>query len=103
MHKENLRLSKELKTTIIPYEASMELDFNPPSAYYFRMASGDLCFIHTRIRQDAQAYCDEFTGVKGKYKIIAAKDVKTKSSREDGGLSCTGTATRAKPSSRPPR
>ncbi len=94
---------KELKTTIITYDASMELAFNPPAAYYFRMATGDLCFIHTRIRQDAQAYCDEFTGVKGKYKIIAAKDVKTKSSREDGGLSCTGTATRTKPSSRQPR
>jgi hypothetical protein len=94
---------KELKTTIITYEASIELDFNPPAAYYFRMASGDLCFIHTRVRQVAQSYCDEFTGVKGKYKIIAAKDVKTKSRLESGGQSVYATASRAKPSSRPPR
>ena len=42
----------------------------------------------------AQAVADDYSGVKGKYKVVAAKISKTKSKLESGGLSCTGTSTK---------
>lgn len=93
----------ELKTTVVTFEEASDIDFTPPSAYYFKNALGDLIFIHSRDRNKCQDYADEYTGVKGKYKIIAAKDVKTKSRLEGGGQSVIATATRARPSSRAPK
>lgn len=94
---------KELKVTEVSFEDFTAIDFVPPSSFYFKTALGTLLFISTLDRNLAQAWCDEYSGVKGKYKIIVTRDVKTKSRREDGGLSVYATATRARPSSRQPK
>ena len=88
---------------LVTYEEFIDIDFIPKYTFYFKMATGDLLFIKTRIRQEAQDYCDAWTGQKGKYKVICAKEVKTKSRMENGGVSCHGTASRARPSSKPPK
>jgi hypothetical protein len=93
----------ELKTTVVTFEEFSDIDFQAPSVYYFKDALGNLIFIHTRDRNKAQEYCDEYIGVKGKYKIIAAKDVKNKSKLESGLQSVYATATRPKGGSRPPK
>jgi len=94
---------KELETMIVTYEEFIDIDFIPKYTFYFKTATGDLLFIKTRIRQEAQDYCDAWTGQKGKYKVIAAKEVKSKSRLENGGQSVYATATRPKQSSRPPK
>ena len=94
---------KELKITEVSFEDFTAIDFTPPSSFYFKTALGTLLFISTSDRNLAQAWCDEYSGVKGKYKIIVTRDVKTKSRMESGGLSVYATATRARPSSRQPK
>ena len=94
---------KELKVTEVSFEDFTAIDFVPPSSFYFKTALGTLLFISTLDRNLAQAWCDEYSGLKGKYKIIVTRDVKTKSRREDGGLSVYATATRPKGSSRAPK
>jgi len=94
---------KELKTITVSHEEFIDSEFIPKYPFYFKTAMGDMIFICTRIRQEAQDYCDEWTGQKGKYTVIAARDIKTKSKLESGGQSVYATATRSKPSSRPPK
>lgn len=94
--------SKELKVTVITLQEFSDPDFNPPSTWFFKDALGQYIFVHTSKRAVVQDYIDANYG-KGKYSPIPTKDQKTKSRMESGGLSCMGTATRARPSSRPPK
>ena len=94
---------KELKTVEVSFEEFADGEFVPKYAFYFKTAMNTMIFIGTRVRQEAQDYCDDWTGVKGKYKVIASRDVKSKSKLESGGQSVIATATRSKPSSRPPK
>lgn len=94
---------KELETILVTYEQFCDIDFVPKYPFYFKTATGDLIFIKTRSRQEAQDYCDEWTGQKGKYKIIAAKQIKTKPKLESGLQTVYATQSRARPSSRPPK
>ena len=100
---------KEIKSVIVPQdqieqwsEEEGRFVASYPSNYYCINALGDYVFYITRSRAVAQSCCDNDFG-KGRYVIRAVKDQKTKSSLESGGLSCYGTATRARPPSRPPR
>jgi len=86
--------TKELETLLVTYEEFIDIDFVPKYTFYFKTASGDLLFIKTKIRQEAQDYCDLWSGQKGKYKVICAKEVKSKSKLESCGYTCTGTHTR---------
>lgn len=83
----------EIKTVVVTYEQFSDYLFNPPGSFFVRMATGDYMFFKSSNRAKCQAISDEYFG-KGKYAVVAAKQVKTKSRREDGGFSCTGTATR---------
>ncbi|MNQ26038.1 hypothetical protein D3C85_392630 [compost metagenome] len=83
-----------VKTTVVSYEEYTDIDFKDPATFFFKDCFNNRIYIHTRSRQVAQQYSDDYTGVKNKYAVIASKDQKTKSSLESGGLSCTGTATR---------
>ena len=75
---------------------------NSKSNWYILDALGNRVYYLTRNRADAQRQADLDYG-KGRYTIRAVKDQKSKSKLESGGLSCYGTATRARPSSRPPK
>ena len=94
---------KELQILEVSYEEYTDIDFVPKYPFMFKTALGTMIFINTRVRQEAQDWCDEYTGVKGKYTVIAAKNIKSKSRLENGGQSVYAVATRNKPSSRPPK
>lgn len=82
-----------IKVTQFSYSEFTDIDFQAPSAFYVMDASQNYTFIHTRDRKVAQEVVDEIYGV-GRYKIRAAKDVKSKSKLESGGLSCYGSNSR---------
>lgn len=84
----------KIKTTLVPYEVYTEYDYVDCAAFYIKTALGDRLYIHSSDRMLAQAVADEYSGVKGKYKVVAAKIQKTKSKLESGGLSCYGTQSR---------
>lgn len=84
---------KELRITEVSYEEFTDYQFIPMSTFYIMSATQTYYFIHTSKRAEAQAWADENFG-KGMYTVKASKLQKTKSKREDGGLSCTGTETR---------
>lgn len=86
-------MAKELKIIEVTFEEFSEYDFNPPSAFYVRDSTGDFKFICTRDRVVAQQWVDDNYGA-GRYKVVAARTVKTKSRREDGGYSAVGSSTR---------
>lgn len=59
---------KEVKTTFVTFEESLDPDFVEPSRWYILTATGDLCYYHCRSRVGAQGACDSDYG-NGKYKI----------------------------------
>ena len=75
---------------------------NSKSNWYILDALGNRVYYLTRNRADAQRQADEDYG-KGRYTIRAVKDQKSKSKLESGLQSVYATATRARPSSRPPK
>lgn len=89
-------MSKTPETIIVPFEQYSQYDFLDPAYYFFKTAMGDRVYIKTSDRRLAQEVADEWSGIKGKYTVIAAKTSKTKSRRESGELSCRGIATRKK-------
>lgn len=100
---------KPIESIIIPSEqaecwdeASESFVLNAPSNFYVLLAIGSRCYYVTKDRLAAQKQADEDWG-KGKYKIRVVKDMKGKSRLESGGQSVYATATRARPSSRPPK
>lgn len=86
---------KKIKITPVTFDEFTGYEFNPPSTWFIRSASGDYHFIHTASRTVAQDWVNENFG-KGRYTVVASKLQKTKSKSESGALSCTGTATRKK-------
>lgn len=74
---------------------------NSKSNWYILDALGNRVYYLTRNRADAQRQAD--LDYNGRYKIRAVKDQKTKSKLESGLQSVYATATRARPSSRPPK
>ena len=100
---------KPIESIIIPEadaecwdEVSESFVLNAPSNFYVLLAIGSRCYYLTRDRLTAQKQADEDWGV-GKYKIRVVRDLKGKSKLENGGQSVYATATRARPSSRPPK
>lgn len=93
-------MSKKIESVTVPEseaeiwsEEEERFVLNAPSNFYVLISTGDRVYYKTRDRKLAQEAADEDWG-KGKYVIRAVKDQKTKSKREDGGLSCTGSNTR---------
>lgn len=86
----------KIKTTLVPYEIYTEYDYVDCAAFYIKTALGDRLYIHTSDRVLAQAVADDYSGVKGKYKVVASKIQKIKPRTESGGYTCTGTASRRK-------
>lgn len=100
---------KPIESIIIPDEqaecwdeASESFVLNAPSNFYVLLAIGSRCYYKTKDRMAAQKQADIDWG-KGKYNIRTVKDMKGKSRLESGGQSVYATATRARPSSRPPK
>lgn len=84
---------KDPKITIVDFNTFTEYDYICQAAFYFKDALGQIIMIHNSKRDVCQAWVDENYG-KDKYKVIASRMSKTKSSLESGGLSCTGTSSR---------
>jgi hypothetical protein len=87
---------KEMKITVLSMSDTTQDDFRAPSKYYIVNSLGDYVFIHARERAVAEQWITENYG-KGFFKLRTSSLEKAK-----GSLTCTGTATRAKPSSRQP-
>lgn len=85
--------SKEIKVTVVTYSEFSSYEFQEPAVWWILSATGDYYYFHCAKREDAQLKCDEIFN-KGFYKVKTSRIVKTKSSLENGGYSCTGTATR---------
>ena len=79
--------SKDVKITVVPYEQSLEEDFQQPSKFSFRSAIGDVIFVHTRNRADAEQYVKDEWG--GRYSVRCSGTEKSTKN-----LTVTGTATR---------
>ena len=101
--------NKPIESLVIPEEQSECWDevsesfvLNAPSNFYVLLAIGSRCYYKTKDRLAAQKQADEDWGA-GKYKIRVVRDLKGKSKLENGGQSVYATATRARPSSRPPK
>lgn len=93
-------MTKKIESVVIPEseaeiwsEEEERFVLNAPSNFYVLISTGDRVYYKTRDRKLAQEAADEDWG-KGKYVIRVVKDQKTKSKREDGSLSCTGSNTR---------
>ena len=91
--------SKKIESVVVP-ESEAEVwseteecfVLNAPSNFYVLTALGDRVYYKTRNRAEAQKQADE--DWECRYTIRVVKDQKTKSKREDGSLSCTGSNTR---------
>lgn len=85
-------MSKDLKITTVTFEEFTDIDFIPPATFFFKDALGDIHFLHSSKREVCQEWVDKHYG-KGKYKVIASKNQKTKSKLESGGQSVYATQT----------
>lgn len=83
----------KIKTTVVNYDEFSEYEFIPPANFYIMDSMQNYFFIHTSKREDAQAVVNEVYG-KGRYTVVASKQMKTKSRQEDGGYSAVGVGTR---------
>jgi hypothetical protein len=94
--------STEIKVTIIEasevdnYDEDEGFSFRHPAKYYFVNAMGQYIYVHTRDMKVVTDYIKEHYD--GKYAVRTAKQ-----SNGSGSYTCVGTATRARPSSRPPK
>lgn len=86
--------AKELITVTVSYEDFTSYDHIPIGNFYFKTAMGDIIYLKTSDKNIAQAWIDEYAGVKGKYVAIPSKVFKTKSRLESGLQSVYATATR---------
>lgn len=87
---------KEVKTTIIDMSELTNDDFRHPSKYYIVSAMGYCVYIHVRTRAEAEEWITKEYG-KGFYKLRTSSVEKPK-----GDVTCSGTATRPRQSSKPP-
>lgn len=87
---------KDLKVTTVSFEDFTAYDYICQAAFYFKDALGQIHMLHSSKREECQAWVDLNYPPKGKYKVIASRDVKTKPKTESGNYTCTGTATRKK-------
>lgn len=85
---------KELKVTTVSYEDFTAYDYICQAAFYFKDAMGQIHMLHSSKRDECQAWVDENYPPKGKYKVIASRNAKTKSRQENGLATATGTSTR---------
>lgn len=88
-----MKKAKTVKTETVTFEQFSAWDFIPPGTFFIRNALGDYVFLKTSDRKAAQDTVNAEYG-KGRYTVVAAKDVVSKSKLESGGYSCTGTTTR---------
>ena len=84
---------KEIEVVVVSFTDYTSYDFVDPGTYFSVSAMQEYYFYKTSDRKLAQDKCDEIFGA-GRYVVKTSKTVKTKSRREDGSYSCTGTNTR---------
>ena len=85
---------KEIAVVTVSYEEFTSYDHIPVGNFYFKNALGDIVYLKTSQRELAQAWIDEYSGVKNKYLAIPSKVFKTKSRQENGLSTATGTSCR---------
>lgn len=85
---------KELKVTTVSFEDFTAYDYICQAAFYFKDALGQIHMLHSSKREECQEWVDDNYPPKGKYKIIASREQKTKSRQESGEYSAVGVSTR---------
>lgn len=87
-------MSKEVEAVTISYSEFTSYDHIPLGTFYFKNALGDIIYLKTSNRELAQAWIDEYSGVKGKYKAIPSKNSTNKPRTESGEYTAVGSSTR---------
>jgi hypothetical protein len=82
-------MTKSVKTTVVSFAETQDLDFTHPSKWYINNALSEVVYIHVRDRASAIQYVKEEYG--GKYTVKCSGIQKNK-----GSLTCTGSETRKK-------
>lgn len=85
---------KQIEAVKISYEEFTSYDHIPIGNFYFKNALGEIIYLKTSQRELAQAWIDDYAGIKGKYLAIPSKIFKTKSRQENGLSTATGVSTR---------
>lgn len=81
---------KELKVTTVSYEDFTAFDYIAQAAFYFKDALGQIHMLHSSKREECQAWVDLNYPPKGKYKVVASRNQKSKSKLESGDVSVRG-------------
>lgn len=84
---------REIEVVIVSYQDYIEYTFVEPGSFFSMSAMQEYYFYKTSDRKAAQDKCDELFGA-GRYIVKTSKNIATKSKREDGGVSASGTNTR---------
>lgn len=84
---------KEIKVVEVSYEDYIGYDFVEPGSFFSVSAMQVYYFYKTSDRKLAQDKCDELFGP-NRYVVKTSKNIVTKSKREDGGVSASGTNSR---------
>lgn len=84
---------KDIQFIIVSYQDYIGYDFVEPGSFFSMSAMQEYYFYKTSDRKAAQDKCDELFGA-GRYVVKTSKNIATKSKREDGGVSASGTNTR---------
>lgn len=84
---------KEIKVVEVSYEDYIGYDFVEPGSFFSVSAMQVYFFYKTSDRKLAQDKCDEIFGA-NRYVVKTSKNIATKSKREDGGVSASGTNSR---------
>ena len=84
---------KEIAVVVVSFSEYTSYDFIEPWRFFSMSAMQDYYFYKTSDRKLAQDKCDEIFGA-GRYTVKTSKNIATKSKREDGGVSASGSNTR---------
>lgn len=84
---------KVIEVVIVSFTDYTSYDFVEPGSFFSMSAMQDYYFYKTSDRKMAQDKCDEIFGA-NRYVVKTSKNIATKSKREDGGVSASGTNSR---------
>lgn len=85
--------AKDIEVVIVSFTDYTSYDFVEPGSFFSMSAMQDYYFYKTSDRKLAQDKCDEIFGA-NRYVVKTSKNIATKSKREDGGVSASGTNSR---------
>lgn len=84
---------KDIEVVVFSYQDYTSYDFVEPGHFFVMSASQEYYFFKTGDRAKAQEKCNQLFG-ENFYTVKTSRNIKTKSKREDGGVSASGSNSR---------